>query len=654
MKKKKKIFVADFETTVFDGQIRTDVWAAALVEIGSEDVEIFHTIGEFISRLIEEPGNIKVYFHNLSFDGAFILSYLLGELKIPQALDSEEHFLKPKEMPTWSVRYTISAKMNNWYAVTFKTDHNVIEFWDSLKLLPFSVAAIGKNFKTKHRKLDMEYEGDRFPGCEITPEEQEYIKNDVLVVAEALQAMFDNGLDKMTIGACCLSEFKALTDEYDYRGYFPNLKKTHPINPAIYKYENAEEYIRRAYRGGWCYCVEEKAGKKTGPGCVYDVNSLYPSMMESESGNRYPVGHPRFWHGNFIPDKAKEKDRYYFIRVKTRFYLKQGYLPFMQIKGDLYYDGTENLKSSDYRDKNGIYHRYTIDKETGERIEMIPELVLTMTDWELLKEHYILQDTEILDGCYFNTEIGIFDIYIQKYRKMKIENNDNPVLRQIAKLMLNNLYGKLATSTDSSFKIAYIDENGVLKFTTVLCNDKDPVYIPCGAAITSYARNFTIRAAQKNYYGPNKPGFCYADTDSIHCDIPADAVKGLRVHPVNFCCWSNENNFDFAVFTRQKTYLEHVTEKDGEPCEPYYNIKCAGMPERCKKLFAARLNGYMDPEDVKKLTSDMYNFVFDENGEIITATPEDFKEGLTVPGKLMRTIIPGGVLLKENVFTLRG
>lgn len=57
----------------------------------------------------------------------------------------------------------------------------------------------------------MEYKGYRYAGCEITPAEQEYIANDVLVVAEALQMMMERGHDKTTIGGCCLAEFKNST-----------------------------------------------------------------------------------------------------------------------------------------------------------------------------------------------------------------------------------------------------------------------------------------------------------------------------------------------------------------------------------------------------------------------------------------------------------
>ena len=57
-----------------------------------------------------------------------------------------------------------------------------------------------------------------------------------------------------------------------------------------------------------------------------------------------------------------------------------------------------------------------------------------MTDWILFNEHYDLFDLEILDGCYFNTMIGIFDDYINKY--MEIKMNSKGAMRTLAKLFL--------------------------------------------------------------------------------------------------------------------------------------------------------------------------------------------------------------------------
>ena len=264
--------------------------------------------------------------------------------------------------------------------------------------------------------------------------------------------------------------------------------------------------------------------------------------------------------------------------------------------------------------------------------------------------------------CWFYSEIGIFDEYIDKYKKIKQESKG--ALRELAKLFLNNLYGKMASSTDSSFKIAYVKDDASIGFLPVAEDKKKPGYIPVGSAITSYARNFTIRAAQKNYHGVDKAGFIYADTDSIHCDLPPEEIVGIKVHDKKFCCWKLESNWDVAVFTRQKTYIEHVVAENLVPIDkPYNNIKCAGMPQKCKDLFELSLSGTVTPdgytnskgEKIKKEWSDdEKEFLFDsKTGEPIKRTMRDFRVGLKVPGKLRPKRIRGGVLLVDTTYEMR-
>ena len=540
-------------------------------------------------------------------------------------------------------KYSISDK-GMWYTICIKVGGHFIELRDSLKLLPFSVKRIGESFGTKHKKLDMEYTGFRYAGCEITPEEQEYIANDVLAVKEALEIMFEQGHTSLTIGSCCLTEYKKIMGKDDYNLFFPDVYEVE-LDKAQYGEPNAGEWLRHSYKGGWCYVVKGKENKKYYNGTTADVNSLYPSMMSSESGNRYPVGKPCFWKGNFIPDKALMPNRYYFVRIRTRFYIKKDMLPFIQIKGNWLYKGTEALETSDIKDpETGVYYRYYKDLN-GNTQEAKVTLTLTMTDFQLMKEHYELVDMEILDGCWFYTEIGIFDEYIEKYKKIKMENKG--ALRESAKLFLNNLYGKMASSPDSSFKVAYVKEDKSLGFKPVEEHNKQAGYIPVGSAITSYARNFTIRAAQQNYHGVDKSGFIYADTDSIHCDLPPEQITGITVHDKNFCCWKLESCWDKAIFTRQKTYIEHVVMENLVPIDnPYYNIKCAGMPERCKKLFEISMQGY-EPTDTDNFTEEELEFIETKR------TLEDFKVGLKVPSKLMPKRIRGGVLLVNTTYEMR-
>ena len=648
MKKEVKVMVGDFETTVYKGQKTTEVWASACVELFTEEVHLFHSISEQFEYFQSLSTNVICYYHNLKFDGEFWVSFLLNSLGYTQAYEQDDendistiHWMKPHDMPCKSFQYTISS-MGTWYKIVIKTHNKIIELRDSYKLLPFKLKRIGKAFKTKHQKLEMEYKGVRYAGCYITPEEEEYIKNDVLVIKEALEIMFQQGHKKLTIGSCCLAEYRSIVGGKKYDEYFPNMYEI-PLDEEKYGSPNAGEYIRKSYRGGWCYLVKGKENKLFTGGTTADVNSLYPSVMSSESGSIYPVGKPTFWKGNFIPDEAKGFNKFYFIRVKTMFHIREGKLPFIQIKGNLRYKATEMLESSDIYDKaTGKYvqFRKTLD---GDIVPTHVILTMTMIDWQLFKEHYYLLEPEILDGCYFNAKIGIFDEYIDKYKKIKLESTG--ALRELAKLFLNNLYGKMASNTDSSFKVAKLDEDGVVKYFIVNQNNKIPGYIPVGSAITSYARNFTIRAAQKNYHGLDNPGFIYADTDSIHCDLEPDELVGVIEDPKEFCCWKFESCWDKGLFVRQKTYIEHVTHENREPIEePYYNVKCAGMPERSKNLFLKAMG--------EKVKEEEYT---DEEKEFLKKDLQltDFKRGLIVPGKLIPKRIPGGVLLTEVPYEMR-
>lgn len=641
----KRYFMGDFETTVYKGQTMTEVWASAVVEFGSEDVNIFHSIDETFQYLCSLDGEqIVIFYHNLKFDGGFWISYLMLDQHFTQALNGSEEdletlrFRQQSQMKPKTFRYTISDA-GQWYKIQIKIRGKLIEIRDSLKLLPFSVREIGRSFGTKHHKLEMEYKGFRYAGCKITDEEKEYIANDVLVVKEALEIMFEEGHNKITIGSCCLSEYRETIGPKYFR-IFPNLYNL-PIDETVYGVDNAGAYIRKSYRGGWCYLAKGKSCRDFYNGVTADVNSLYPSMMHSESGSRYPVGFPTFWVGD-IPEEAKQNNRYYFVRINTRFYLKEGYLPFVQNKTSWMYSATECLETSDIWDREtNMYWDHFVGFD-GEVHSASMTMTLTMTDWQLLRDHYNLVDCVILDGCWFETETGIFDEYIDYWREIK--KNSKGARRQIAKLMLNSLYGKMASSKDSSFKVAYEKEDHSVGFYSVIADEKKPGYIPVGSAITSYARNFTIRASQANYYGPDQPGFIYADTDSIHCDLPPEALRGIKVDDAEFCCWKLEASWDHGWFVRQKTYLEHVVAENLKPIEnPYYNVKCAGMPDRCKELFLASVTG----KEIQANSPEEKKFLKKKRAI------HDFNIGLRVPGKLIQRRIMGGVVLQDSYYEMR-
>lgn len=676
MKNKKWFkYACDFETTVDDNtetQTHTEVWSACFCELFTENVMILGSIKSFMEYFISDKNNIMLYFHNLKFDGCFILSWLLKN-NFKQALQNDngnEYFKKDKEMKNNEFKYSISDR-GQFYTIVIKVNNKFIEIRDSLKLIPFSLKEAGKSFKTKHKKLEMEYKGNHFENCVIKEDEKKYIENDVLVLKELLEAMFSDGHDKLTIGACCKAEYKnifkiskKIFGEWD--DYFPDMlvplcKYKRNIDGKWKKEEieeTADNYCRKSYRGGWCYVVKGKENKVFGCGATADVNSLYPSMMLSDSGNKYPIGKPFFCAGNSKPPGMNDKNSYYFIRFTCRFNLKKGFLPFVQIKDSLLYRSTENLETSDiWSKKLNKYVKYYRDWN-GEIKPCTVTLTMTQTDWKLFNKHYNISELTIHSKVYFYATIGLFDDYINKYAEIK--KNSTGAKRTLAKLYLNNLYGKTATSDDSSFKVVFLKEDGSLGFRYVEQHEKATWYIPVGSAITSYARCFTIAAAQKNYYGENKPGFIYADTDSIHCNLKPEEFRGIKVHNTDFCCWKIEARWDSAIFVRQKTYIEKVVEEDLEPENfsgkkvenekgYYYNVKCAGMTDAEKNLFIHSIEN----EITEKEKEEYSVFLYDKNNKKIYNTIEDFKVGLVLPLKLRPKQVDGGVVLEETTFMLR-
>ena len=216
-KRQCKRWVADFETTV-DSE-KTEVWSAASINLADpckpEYVHVQTSIDDFFKFIFSHPYDLDIYFHNLKFDGSFIMSWLLAhkEFRPYQRYSSKEkklrHIDKEFRVCTNAFTYLVSD-MGLWYEISIAHGGHIYTFKDSLKLLPFTVEQIGDAFETKYKKLEMEYKGDMHAGGIITPEQMDYIKNDVLVMHEAMNIMINRGLDKSTIGACCMSEYKEM------------------------------------------------------------------------------------------------------------------------------------------------------------------------------------------------------------------------------------------------------------------------------------------------------------------------------------------------------------------------------------------------------------------------------------------------------------
>lgn len=657
----KVVYAADFETTT-DNPKSVEVWSAEEIEINpnvpADSAHCHHqtNIADFI-KWAENLANMRlhliIYFHNEKFDGSYILDYLEKNPKYHPfsftATDGTEHlfdrdgFARVWDMDPRDYSYMISDK-NVIYSITIRTKKGLIEIRDSLKILPFSLRKIAKDFQTPHKKLEMVYSG-KYPGYNPTPKEMKYIENDVYVLKEALEIVANlHGVEvteiPLTIASMAMQDYKREfvtqygKDQWDIM--FPSQVKKIP--GAVEGDITFDEYVRHSYKGGWCYCSPKWKGKvitqkavleyleKTDPkaakryrknnkywGFVYDVNSLYPSMMHSYSGSFYPIGEGEYHPGDFTQAELKEMNKgrlYGFLHVRLTFHVKQNHLPCIQIKNNFNYPSTEWLESSD------IYV-----KDIKANVPNVVDLYLTMTDWELIRDHYDLDNVHVVSVLLYHTAQGFFDAYVDKW--MAVKQREKGAKRAWAKLMLNSCYGKFSTSTNSSYMYCYYDKTKqkVQRIAVPLFDEDRAVYIPVGAAITAWARNFTIRHAQANFNI-----FCYADTDSIHCIGTKDMARGIVEDPVALCAWKNETAWRDAIFAGQKRYIERVVQADGKDQEKwFYNIKCCGMSDGAKNILDKWL---------RARSKHLY----------------DFKAGLVVPGNLKGHIVDGGTFLQEQDF----
>ncbi len=581
-----KKFASDFETNVSETDCR--VWAYALCEIGNPDNFIYgNSIDNFIKFCQNKRENYVLYFHNLKFDGEYIFNYLLN--------NGYEHIKDKKERKDKSFT-TLISDTGQFYSIEifFETKNkkhiNKVTIYDSLKILNFSVDQIAKDFNLPIHKLELDYKTIREEGHELTQHEIDYIRNDVEIMARALEIMFNNDLTKMTIGSDALASYKAMNSKFNY--YFPVLPY------------DIDKDIRKSYKGGFTYLNDCYKEKETGKGIVLDVNSLYPSVMMYE---KLPFGQPLFFKGKY------KRDILYPLYVQTIsciFKIKEGKIPTIQIKNSLSFMPNEYIKSSD-----------------GD----IVTLTLTSVDLELFFEHYDVSEITYHGGWKFRSMKGLFSQYIEYWSEQKInaKKNKNTALYRISKLMLNSLYGKFGLNPDVRSKYPYLNEDGVVCYAMYPPERRDGIYIPVASFITSYARRKTISTSQaiKDYTLSkyNIDYYIYSDTDSIHLlDIDEKELSSfVDVDDYKLGAWKLESSFKKGKYIRQKCYIELGYDDK-------LNVTVAGLPKKLAPLVT------FDNFKVGFTTEDFTDEETKETGKKLT-----FKH------------VKGGVLLVDTDFTIK-
>ena len=524
-----KRYSCDFETVNIIDDCR--IWHWGQVELYNHDNFKWglnlDTFFEWVATL--EDGSI-LYFHNLKFDGEFILYHLFKN-----GFEwTDRKRLYEKEFKT------LITDTGVWYMTSICLKGKIFTLLDSLKIISLPVAKIGEAFGLNESKGVIDYNKPREVGYQPDANEIEYMRLDTVIVASAIETMLNDNHDKMTQASNAMSFYKNLIGRSKFNKLFPVLDF------------DLDKYLRQSYKGGWSYVNPKYQNKVTGKGIVVDNNSIYPYVMKNKL---LPFGEPVYFKGE------SEHDDIYNLHISTfscQFELKPEHVPTLQLKNNL------GFKPTDY-----------VESSNNEFIE----LCMTSVDIDLFFQQYDVYNIEWIDGWRFKSTDILFDEYINYWGKVKIEakESNNMGMYTVAKFFLNMLYGKFGLNPVVQSKIpTYNAEKNKVKYVLGDEERRKPVYVPLASFVTAYARQITINCCQDNY---NR--FMYSDTDSGHFDGWEDP-KGIELHPTKLGAWDIELYFKRARYIHAKCYIEERDHNnEGEKLDGVA-IACAGLPTNAR------------------------------------------------------------------------
>lgn len=649
VKFKYDVFVFDTETTgvaYYERKGITKVWAWGLTKVPvnskkcisfeSHDVAIGRAMDEFI-RLLESESianGSKIYCHNLSFDGQFIVNALISENYTE---------LQDEEMIVCNSRkFTALVTNSEWYSITIFCGEKKIEFRDSLKRIPMSVSKMAKEYKLPICKGEIDY--NREPDLRLTDLEIAYIRNDVLIPAEVLRQQYQLGFSERTVASHSMASFRKNLRERGllYDDLFPMLSG------------DVDAFCRMGYFGGEVWANPEFSGKIIGSpiskikiGTVYDVNSMFPAMLASMP---MPVGEAR---QIVTPTLLKERESW--SASEWRRWRGTGKRAFI-------------LASVDAELKSGRIPSVSVP--VGQMRRYLPHInkIMVFADvaFERLLEDYNISIIEIKRIIWFDARSDLFFDYIANCinEKNKARAAGDFAMANVYKVKMNSLYGKFGQKKSGTRRyFDGIDEEGNVMTRTESCY-MNSRYVPLAAIVTAEARDYLISQANKF----TSAALAYTDTDSLHvldwehdvkeAHLPQPTTQKelyTRIMEFKNCrpneIWVDQNalgalkvesTFGFAKYLRAKTYIEGygISKKEAEA---YASNPFDGehflVPQRSENpqywtLCSIRGAGLPDAQKIQ-------------------ITIENFKIGLVVTGRLIPKDVPGGRILCPSTFEIR-
>lgn len=475
---------------------------------------------------VEKHGKIDLFTFNLEFD----LSKLLNSL-----IEYGDQDLLAKFELDWSKSLIINGRFH-----VAKLKNYEIYLRDIYPLVNCSLEQASTSFELANSKIIPELGGLTKEQWFLTvaPNDEklcEYLKLDVLSTYELVYKLMGlSGLEEKDFLRCpTLASLAMKIYSTQFRKDFEQVKGSE-------LYKTCEQFVRQAYYGGRTEIFKPVMNQ----GYHYDVNSLYPQVMEV---NSYPVGPPSKLREELpaaekmtIFEMVRKRKLPYLLHAKLK--VKEVYIPTIPKR---------------YEDKlvfpTGVFTTYVPNPEL--------EYALHRGEVEVL---------EVIGMVWWKKTAPIFREFVEKFKSLKLGSIG--AKRNFAKLIQNSLYGKFGMQRE---RLTYVEfdqkkyenfrEKQILcaKLRTPFRRGDDWKHILSyrklffadyirphyAALITSYARVALIR--QIHNLEAQGASVYYCDTDSIFTSQPLPAEE---VDDKVYGKWKLEHEVAEAVFVLPKLY----------------------------------------------------------------------------------------------------
>lgn len=589
------LYFADFETTTFNSKQfqeegHTNVWLWAIMD-QKNGIITGKTLDQFMDFIIQDGKNKIIYFHNLSFDGDFIIKWLFRNYP--------KNFKQDYQFTTINYEVVNQVPKFNWFSF-FKNNNRIynidwcvrkmiknkvmkvkIQFRCSYNLLPSSIESLGKSFKIN--KIDDEAINSLIRKGYIETKDQfydlggyevhddpflknifiEYIKRDVNIAKtsflhyketiESTEDAINNKYKKQDVYLQKILTTASCVQKLVKNNIWNNKHLNNYVKQGL-KISSYEQYelMRKFYSGGFTQFNPKYHNEIfKHEGFSIDINSSYPWAMTQQLP-----------YGELLEEIPQDTNNYLtYCVVKMKFKIKSKYINFICLKNK------SNTGARYALYGNGTFY-------------------FLLEEFNFYKKIYDIEIEEM--KYYYARSFSFLKPFIEKYYHLKSDAdlNGQAALKTTYKLLLNSLYGSFAKKAIYPMQVwmskDYYDKlkNNELD---ALYDEKNKKWIPktfkqvsipnedlycvemekedkpskfpnmlVGATITAWSRLKLLNAI----FDVGIDKFLYCDTDSIYClGKKENLPPSIELDDYKLGAWKVEFQFSKGKILGAKRYV---------------------------------------------------------------------------------------------------